>query len=265
MPKFATSISTDTAISFNLSGTSNSATSYVADTNTTGLTFGLATEFIDKERVVMSKSNEMIYNNGKKSLIINAGLQSATSLISPVIDTSKLGALCIHNRINSDNANNDIYQSEINNNGLSINRYISKSVTLATGMDSEDLVVYLGAYYPLNTTILVYAKFLNSYDSDSFSSKAWTPLTTTNATRSSVVNKQDINEYIYTLPVSPPLDNTAYLDPTNMNILTYTSGTGQVYTSYATFAIKVVLLSSAGSYLVPRLSDLRAIALPSSS
>lgn len=275
MPKFAVSISTDTAIGFSLLGTSNSATSYVADTISSGLTFGMTKEFIDQERVVMSRSNEILYKNGAKSLAINAQLQSATSVISPVIDTIKLGALCIQNNINGEGTSSNVYTSEIQNAGQSINRYISQTVTLATGMDSEDLVVYIGAYWPPETSIYVYAKLENSYDSDPFTLKNWTPLSTTNAARSSIANKQDYNEYIFTLPTTAPVSNTvtqasgaaytAYLDPNNSNILTYTSATGQIYTSYKTFAIKVVLLSNAGTYLVPRLSDLRAIALPSSA
>jgi len=267
MPKLAVTAMNDTALTYNLIGTSNSATSYVTDTTSTGLSFGVSTPFIDQERVVMSRSNELIYKNGNKSLVINASFVSQTSLISPIIDTAKLGAVCLHTVINAEDANNDVYTSELNNNGQAVNRYISQTVTLTTGMDAEDLIVYLGAYWPTGTQIYVYGKFLNQYDSDPFNNKLWTPMNTTNTVRSSTVNKQDTKEYIFTLPVTAPSPSnaTAYLDPANTSILTYVANTGQVYTTYSTFAVKVVLLSNAGSYLYPRLSDLRAIATPSSA
>jgi hypothetical protein len=108
---------------------------------------------------------------------------------------------------------------------------------------------------------------MNNYDPDSFVQKAWTPMNTTSTLRSSTVNQSDINEFIFTLPtIAPsPNDTTAYLDANNLNISTYVSTGGQVYTSFNQFAIKVVLLSEVGSHLVPRISDLRAIALPSSA
>ena len=38
-------------------------------------------------------------------------------------------------------------------------------VTLADGLDAEDIKVYVNAYKPANTDIKVYAKILNETDS----------------------------------------------------------------------------------------------------
>ena len=46
--------------------------------------------------------------------------------------------------------------------------------------------------------------------------------------------------------------------------VTYTSTTGQVYTTFSQFAIKVVLTSSDHTF-VPFITDIRAIALPANT
>jgi hypothetical protein len=46
----------------------------------------------------------------------------------------------------------------------------------------------------------------------------------------------------------------------NEGIIRYTTSTDQVFDSYKTFAVKIVLVSN-NSYIVPRLNDMRAIAL----
>ena len=264
MPKFATSIPSVTSLNFSMLGTSNSTTGYVKDTNLTYLTFGKSTDFIDEERVVMSKSNEMKYNSGNKSLFVYGNMNSISSYLSPAINTVKSGVVCIQNFINGEDANNDVFVSEINNSGQAINKYISRTVTLVSGMEAEDLKVYIGAYYPPNTSIYCYAKVLNQYDSDIFSAKSWTPLYTNNITRSSQINNQDYNQYIFgfgnSLPSGNAYLNTAYLNQSNNGVLTYTSNSGAVFSTYNSFAVKVVLLSNAGSQLVPRLTDLVAVA-----
>jgi hypothetical protein len=85
---------------------------------------------------------------------------------------------------------------------------------------------------------------------------------TTNSTRSSKINKQDFNQYIFnfanSLPAGNAFLNTAYLN--SNGFVTYTSNSGAVYTTFNTFAVKIVLLSNSGSYLVPLLTDMVAVA-----
>jgi hypothetical protein len=58
----------------------------------------------------------------------------------------------------------------------------------------------------------------------------------------------------------PTVKNTSYLNPDNSGIVEYYSTKGSRYTGYKYFAIKIVLTSS-GKFRVPKLNDMRAIAL----
>jgi len=95
------------------------------------------------------------------------------------------------------------YYSEINNaNYPYTSRYISKSVVLAEGQDAEDIRVFLTAYRPATTDFLVYGRFQNSNDPETFQAKNWTLLDqiSSPALLSSTVNKQDFVELEYSLP-----------------------------------------------------------------
>jgi hypothetical protein len=90
--------------------------------------------------------------------------------------------------------------------GLSLSKYVSKRLSLADGMDAEDVRVYLTAYKPYNTSIDVYAKILNYSDGEAFNDKDWTLLSqaTNLNTYSSELNEEDYREYEYTFPSTPP-------------------------------------------------------------
>jgi hypothetical protein len=261
MPKLSVSLPATSTLTYNMIGCSNTN---VIDVNLIPLTFGYETDFYDQERVVLSISNEAQYLAGKKSLTIQVGFNSLTSYLSPVLDKVKLGAQSIYNIVNADAANQYIYTSEISNYGNAINKYISTTVTLASGLESEDLVVYLGAYNPPGTDIYVYAKMMNQYDSDAFYNKPWTPLTTNNSYQSSLINTQDVAEYQYNIPTSNATPLTAYIDTTNNNVVTYYSANGQQFTTFNTFAIKIVLLSNT-SQIIPEITDFRALCVAASN
>ena len=263
MPKLSVSVPPPTSLTYSLKGTANTTLGYVVDT--TGLPLNFATEqsFYDRERVVMSKTNEILSLGGDKSLKMYVEFTSATERSSPAMDTIKLGMLTVYNIINNEASNNYIFTSEKGNYGQAIDRYISKAVILADGQDAEDMKVYIGAYLPAGTSMYVYARLQNVADPDSFSSKVWTPLTTTQTLVSSKTNLQDFVEFEYDLPTSlaDPGDNSAWRQTGNTNsIVSYTSPSGVIYNSYKAFSIKIVLMSQ-GSHLVPRLQDVRAIAL----
>jgi len=96
------------------------------------------------------------------------------------------------------------YNEASNINLSNATRYISKNVILADKQDAEDLVTYIGAYRPPGTEFQVYGKFLSSSDGDVFGSKDWSLLVETSnpATRSSIINRDDIVELTYDLPSS---------------------------------------------------------------
>ena len=136
--------------------------------------------------------------------------------------------------------------------GPALAKYVTKKVVLDPSFDSGDLNVYMTAYRPVNTDILVYYKILNRSDTQSFDDGTWQLM---NMVRngSSVYSQTrgDIYEYQFA-PGTGGVDQ---------GYVTYTSTNGQTYTSFSQFAIKVVLVSSDHTY-VPFLNDLRCIALP---
>lgn len=258
MPLFSVSTPSGTSLGFTTSGTSNN---FAIDSGSSILTLGTDSEFDDYERIVMSRSNEITSLSGNKSFKININLDSTLEKLSPVIDTVKFSGIAIHNLISGEDANNSVYNSEITNSGLSLSRYITKKVVLADGQDAQDLKVYIAAYKPAGTNIYVYGKFWNSTDPEDFSIKSYTPMFTTNQVVSSRVNKNDLIEYQYSIDTTPTIDQTAYLNKSNSNVIRYVNSNGQIFDNYKIFSIKVVLVSTVGSQLVPRLGDLRAIAV----
>ena len=54
---------------------------------------------------------------------------------------------------------------------------------------------------------------------------------------------------------------TGFKDRYQSNIVSYYTSTGALFHSYKTFSIKIVMTSEEGSHIVPRIADMRAIAL----
>ena len=131
-------------------------------------------------------------------------------------------------------------------------KYVTKKVVLDAGYDSGDLNVFITAYRPVNTDILVYYKILNRNDTQNFDDSSW-QLMTMIRNGSSVYSQTRNDVYEYTF--APGLAGTEY------GYVQYTSGSGQTYYEFSQFAIKIVLTSSDATY-TPFLNDLRCLALP---
>ena len=135
--------------------------------------------------------------------------------------------------------------------GNAITRYITRRVTLADGFESGDLRVYLTAYQPSTSTIYVYYKILSDSDNDVFDNKSYQLMTQLGNGNFSSTNKADYRE----LTFAPGVSGTA-----NNNV-SYVSGSS-AFNTFKTFAIKVVIAST-DSTNVPKVRDLRVIAMPS--
>jgi hypothetical protein len=136
--------------------------------------------------------------------------------------------------------------------GPASTKYLTKKVVLNAGFDSGDLNVYVTAYRPVNTDILVYYKILNRNDTQIFDDGQWQLMTKTNSSDSAYSQTRS-NLYEYTFaPGNSEMDQ---------GYISYTSTNGQTYTSFSQFAIKIVLTSTDHTY-TPFLTDLRCIALP---
>ena len=136
--------------------------------------------------------------------------------------------------------------------GPALARYITRSVTLNDGFDSGDLRVYMTAYRPKEANIYVYAKLLSVSDPDKFEDKGWVLLTQLGNANFVSTNPNDYRE----LTFAPGTAGVAN------NAVSYTSN-GVSYDTFRTFAVKIVMAGT-NSADVPKIRDLRVVALPSS-
>jgi len=131
-------------------------------------------------------------------------------------------------------------------------RYLTRKVQLASGFTAGDIRVYLSAYKPGLSNIYVYGKFLSPGDAESFNDKNWNLLTQINNSNFVSSDEADYRE----LTFAPGTNGVV------TNQITYTNSTGsQTFTDFATFAVKVVMTGQS-TVDVPKIKDLRIIALP---
>ena len=109
----------------------------------------------------------------------------------------------------------------------------------------------------------MYARFHNPEDSETFSDKQYTLMTRVTAanTISSLTNKNDFVELEYAMPSTNATSQSAFLNSANSNVIRYNNSDGATFDTYKSFSLKVVLRSSTGSHVIPKVKDLRAIAL----
>lgn len=183
-----------TDLSFTYKGTSNN---YVRDTFDLPTNIGFETEFLDIQRIVASKTNEVNNMSSQKSATLTANLVTDSSFLSPLVDTVKYNQLAIANQIDPI----DFSYEEFFNNGGSKSKYISKTITLAEGQDAQDIQVILTAHRPVDTDIQVWVKFQSSADPESIDQKTWTPLINTNYdSYTNPLNINEFKEYVFTMP-----------------------------------------------------------------
>jgi hypothetical protein len=152
-----------------------------------------------------------------RSLEIKYELDGQNIVASPAIDLDRISLFHTHNLISTAS---EIGTSEdyVKFGGNSETRYITRIVSLADGQDAEDLRVYLTAYKPAGSNILVYYKILAAEDNDTMADVRWIPMELnedqgfTAASRySSSENKDDFLELTYDIPLFPTgLSGTVY-------------------------------------------------------
>ena len=132
--------------------------------------------------------------------------------------------------------------------GICDAKYITKAITLADGFDAGDLRVFLSANKQGSSEVQVYYKILSGTDETQFKDREYQKMECFNPTTTSSPNDYEYREYEY----RPSLTD---------NSVSYTSADGISYTSFKTFAIKIVMTSN-DKAIVPKVKDLRIIALP---
>jgi len=156
--------------------------------------------FSNNQIIVASRTNEIVKMANNKSIQITATLTSNSNVLSPAIDLLQGSGLLVKtNLINSSAIN------EHKSNGLAKSKSVSKIVTLSDGNEAEDINVYLTAYRPLGTNLIVYAKVLDSADAEKFEDKDWSILQQVGGEGlySDAQNQNDYKEYQYTFPRNP--------------------------------------------------------------
>ena len=78
---------------------------------------------------------------------------------------------------------------------------------------------------------------------------------------SEINNTDDFVELQYAMPTSNATALGAFQNSANNNVVRYRNANSAIFDTFKSFSIKIVLTSSTGSNLVPRVKDLRAIAL----
>lgn len=253
VPRFATIEPVTTQIGINFKGMN---TSFLVDSEFAIILGETEKEYVDFIRTIASYSNELTTGGGAKSAEYAITLRSENSFVSPLIDLRRKSTLAIENLINNDATD------EHTRYGNALTRYISRNLILADGQEAEDIRVYITAYRPVGTDIKVYVKFLNQEDGDQFVDKVWTLLDSDvgSAAFSSPIDIVDYKEFEFGVPIAAPETNAAFLNATNSDVIEYSNASGSRFIGFKTFAIKIVLLSDNGAR-VPRINDLRAIAL----
>lgn len=137
--------------------------------------------------------------------------------------------------------------------GNSWAKYFTKKVVLTPSNDSGDLRVFYTAYRPTGTNIFVYYKILNRNDTQNFEDGSWQLMTTLSNPNTFSLSRDNLIEF----EAAPGI----YESNQANNNISYTSTTGQTYTEYSQFAIKIVLATNDNT-VVPYLTNLRALALP---
>ena len=134
--------------------------------------------------------------------------------------------------------------------GNSVARYMTRRVTLNDGFDSGDLRVYLTGYKPSGSSIKVYYKLLSGSDSEAFDTKNYQLMTEIGNSNFVSLSGTDYRELTFAPGISGVANNS----------VTYSTNSS-TFNTFKTFSIKVVLTGT-DTTDVPKVRDIRAIALP---
>lgn len=169
-------------------------------------------EITEYEGILMSRSLEVVnpshlYNNDKSSVFhvnLNTTKSNTNLFVAPYLTSRKLDIFTFWNDINNDATD------EHTAHGNAVTKHISTKINFANNRFAEDIRVYLTAYKPANTDVLVYARLHNSADSEAFDDKNWTPLSLTEGIglQSSRTDKRSYVELGFGLPQFPRVGNT---------------------------------------------------------
>lgn len=179
-----------------------------ATTETKPLIYGVTNRNTSFNSAVLSKSNEIRDNAGAKSLVITTKMKTTNQNVTPTLDT-KDGMSLIESyatQINDVDTNERLYGQ-----GLTTSKYISKTITLASGMEAEDLNTYITGYRPAGTNLEAYAMFTSPGDDDKMIDRQWTKLKLSEGQKelfSASDTSNDFKEFKFAVPSIPTIEDT---------------------------------------------------------
>ena len=202
----------------------------------------------DTPYMIASDINESNEAGGAKSFNLDINLSSLHSDVSPVIDTGRMSAIAIGNRINNIGAITDVYPQDlfdpstdpVGDDNAAI--YITRKVTLEN--PATAIKVFFAGHRHASSDIELYHKILRSDDASEFDDLGYEPFNSDGSPDVAVkasTTRDNFTEYLYTAGVND-------------------EGLGAPLDEFIAFQIKIVLKGT-NSAEVPRIKDLRAVAL----
>jgi len=197
---------------------------------------GTSTAFIDQVSV-----GSALRDTAGKVIGVVKSIESATSLTltrNAALTVDATNEICTV----------DYEASDIDGNA----KYHTKTVQLPSGQESDDIIVFLDADMPEKTDVRVYVKLQARGDRDP---RYWTLMNKT-------INKNTLGagEFVYKLSKNGHDENTQIGGINSSGVFEYEDVSGNAYTQFGTFQIKIVMLSS-DTYIKPTIYALRALAL----
>jgi hypothetical protein len=185
---------------------------------------------------IKSRTNEI--TSGSKSYKLFAHLERSATFpsVGPGVDIIPASVVTLTNQVNNDSTNENTRY------GSAQARYISKKIILSDGLDAEDLKVYVTAYKPTLSQILVYAKIASNDDTSVFEDLDWTLLKqdTDSNLYSDSLDESDYKEFQYSFKLTPPSTTLAGVATSSSNTTITGSGTSFNSSLVANDVIKVV-------------------------
>ena len=188
--------------------------------------------------MVSSPINETNEMSGSKSLVLQIALrtEAGNSHISPVIDTTRLSAHLIQNRLNNpvSGTTPEFVEETLNVGGSVANKYITKPIVLEN--ESTALDIRITANVASTSTVKMYYKLSNADDARKMGDLAWRPFNSDGTPDTAVEpseNRFQFKEHKFT---------------------------ADDLTTFTAFQLKITLTGTSSCY-PPKIKDLRGIAL----
>ena len=210
--------------------------------------------YFDTPYMIASNINETNELAGNKSFRLTVTMSNTKDNVSPIIDISRMLAICVQSRLNNINSSSDINTTftnyapmteSVGDNNKAI--YITKKITLENSATA--LKVYLDAIRMSGANVKVLYKIQSIDSAVPFEDLGWTMFTGSSGTADGLPEKEvplsknrgDFKEYQYLAGKK-------------------TNGLGDALDEFNAFAIKIVMQGD-NSSTPPIIKDFRAIAL----